>query len=92
MALPEDRNKLIRAMAELHAHGRNVSEAREKLQKRAVEQYDSMPRLLDTLSDGLEKDQGGVLTQRRLRTALTERHRLGAIVHPYEHMNDDDSA
>jgi hypothetical protein len=90
MGLSEDRNKLIRAMAELEGHRKNIGAAREKLNERAVEQYDSMPKLLDTLSDGLEKDQGGVLTQRRIRTALTERHRLGAIVHPHEHLRDPD--
>ena len=87
MALKDDHAKLKAHMARLEAHKRQVASARRKLGARAVEQHDSMPQVLDAWSKEVDEGRGGILAHRRLRTALTERQRLAAIVAAHE--NDD---
>jgi len=87
MTLKDDHSKLIRHLATLKGHKKAIKHAQGQLGDRAVKQYDSMPAVLDTVADAHSRAEGGVLTHRYHRTLLTEHSRLGAIVHPHEHLN-----
>jgi hypothetical protein len=81
----DDYKRLKEQFAKLEAHRRAIAEARRKVGKRAVEQHDSMHGVVDAWAKEVEEGRGGILSHRRLRTLLTERSRLAAIVHRHEH-------
>jgi hypothetical protein len=71
-----DRQHLVRRMARLIAVREQVKKAREAARERAKEQLDTMPQAIGAATDHLRQGKGGILTQRYLKTRLTERARL----------------
>lgn len=70
------RRQLVRRLATLAAHREQIAKAREQARGRAQEQLDTMPQAIETATDHLRADKGGILTHRYLRSRLVERARL----------------
>lgn len=74
------RGRLASGVAKMGAHRKALGAAREQLVSRAQEQLDSMRDTIATLEQAVEAGKGDILCQRRLRTLLSERQRLQAVI------------
>ena len=62
------------------AHGAAVRDGRKALIGRATQQLDSIGPAIAAIEHAVEAGQGDILAQRRLRTLLSERQRLQAVI------------
>lgn len=88
MSLKDDHAKLVRHMATLEAHKREIKSTRTKLQDRAAKQLETHEPVAAAWRKHALQGKGDILTHRRNRTLLTEGSRLSAIVHEREAMTD----
>ena len=77
---PTPSKTIVHHIAKAGAHRHAIRATREQILDHAEKQRDSMAPTIATLEAAVEAGTGDELSARRLRTLLTERHRLTTLL------------